>query len=176
MGLVEKDTRGQEGTQGSNGKQHLPSHRAMEHELTLGHCKQKIPIRLAGVDAPEGAHFGRPAQPFAAEALNWLSQYILHRNVRAYIYKRDQYNRIVATVYVRRFLIRRNVGLEMVKRGLATTYEAKSGGEYGGLKSFYEQAEAMAKRKRKGMWSGKPSEFESPREYKSRYQGLEEHQ
>lgn len=131
----------------------------------------QIPVRIAGVDAPEGAHFGRPAQPFSAEALKWLSDYILHRNVRAYIYKRDQYNRIVATVYVRRFLIRRNVGLEMVKRGLATTYEAKSGGEYGGLKAVYEKAEAKAKRKRKGMWSGKPSEFESPREYKSRYQG-----
>ncbi|KAK2606179.1 putative endonuclease lcl3 [Conoideocrella luteorostrata] len=130
-----------------------------------------IPIRLAGIDAPEGAHFGRPAQPFSSEALNWLSHYILHRNVRAHIYKRDQYNRIVATVYVRRFLIRRNVGLEMVKRGLATTYEAKSGGEYGGMKAAYEKAEAKAKKKRKGMWSGKPSDFESPREYKSRYQG-----
>lgn len=130
----------------------------------------QIPIRIAGVDAPEGAHFGRPAQPFAAEALTWLSQYILNRNVRAYIYKRDQYNRIVATVYIRRFLIRRDVGLEMIKRGLATTYEAKSGGEYGGLKATYEAAEANAKRQRKGMWSVKPRKFESPREYKSRYQ------
>ncbi|POR30832.1 Uncharacterized protein TPAR_08937 [Tolypocladium paradoxum] len=130
-----------------------------------------IPIRLAGVDAPEGAHFGRPAQPFSAEALKWLSDYILHRNVRAYIYKRDQYNRIVATVYVRRFLIRRNVGLEMVKRGLATTYEAKSGAEFGGIKAVYEKAEAKAKRKRRGMWSGKPSAFESPREYKTKWAG-----
>ncbi|KAG6027493.1 putative endonuclease lcl3 [Claviceps citrina] len=130
-----------------------------------------ISIRLAGVDAPEGAHFNRPAQPFAAEALTWLSQYILNRNVRAYPYKRDQYNRIVATVYIRRFLIRRNVGLEMIKRGLATTYEAKTGGEYGGLKEVYEQAEAVAKRKRLGMWSGKPGKFESPRDYKARYQG-----
>ncbi|TWU77177.1 putative endonuclease lcl3 [Metarhizium rileyi] len=133
--------------------------------------ERTISVRIAGVDAPEGAHFGRPAQPFAAEAQKWLSDYILHRNVRAYIYKRDQYSRIVATVYVRRFLIRRNVGLEMVKRGLATTYEAKSGAEYGGLKTEYEQAEAKAKRKRKGMWSGKRSEFESPRDYKSRHQG-----
>ncbi|KAG5977238.1 putative endonuclease lcl3 [Claviceps digitariae] len=130
-----------------------------------------IPIRLAGVDAPEGAHFGRPAQPFAAEALEWLTQYILHRNVRAYIYKRDQYNRIVATVYVRRFLFRRDVGLEMIKRGLATTYEAKSGGEYGGLKETYEAAEANAKKQRLGMWSVKRSKFESPREYKARYSG-----
>lgn len=131
----------------------------------------QIPVRLAGVDAPEGAHFGRPAQPFSAEALKWLSDYLLHRNVRAFIYKRDQYNRIVATVYVRRFLIRRNVGLEMVKRGLATTYEAKSGGEYGGMRATYEKAEAKAKKNRRGMWSGKPSEFESPREYKARYGG-----
>lgn len=130
----------------------------------------QIPIRIAGVDAPEGAHFGRPAQPFSDEALRWLSDYILHRNVRAYIYKRDHYNRIVATVYVRRFLLRRNVGLEMVKRGLATTYEAKTGGEYGGIRSVYEKAEAEAKRKRKGMWSGSPSQFQSPREYKSQHQ------
>ncbi|KAK3180307.1 putative endonuclease lcl3 [Lecanicillium sp. MT-2017a] len=131
--------------------------------------ERTIPVRLAGVDAPEGAHFGRPAQPFSAEALKWLSDYILHRDVRAYIYKRDQYNRAVATVYVRRFLIRRNVGLEMVKRGLATVYEAKSGAEFGGIKDVYEKAEAKAKKKKKGMWSGKASEFESPREYKSRY-------
>ncbi|TQS31993.1 hypothetical protein Golomagni_07707, partial [Golovinomyces magnicellulatus] len=130
-----------------------------------------IPIRLAGIDAPENAHFGKPAQPGATEALEWLRGYLLHRNVRAYPYKRDQYNRIVATVYVRRWLIRRNVGLEMVKRGLATTYEAKSGGEYGGIKSTYERAEAKAKKQKLGIWRGKASDFESPREYKKRYGG-----
>ncbi|KAJ2982737.1 hypothetical protein NQ176_g1185 [Zarea fungicola] len=133
--------------------------------------KLQIPVRLAGVDAPEGAHFGRPAQPYSDEALKWLTNYILHRNVRAHIYKRDQYNRVVATVYVWRFPMRRNVGLEMVKRGLATVYEAKSGAEFGGMKSVYEKAEAKAKRKKLGMWAGKASEFESPRAYKSRYSG-----
>ncbi|KAJ4318049.1 Arp complex subunit [Fusarium piperis] len=128
-----------------------------------------IPIRIAGVDAPEGAHFGKPAQPFAAEALDWLRDYILNRNVRAYVYKRDQYERVVATVYVRRFLFRKDVGLEMIKRGLATTYEAKSGAEFGGMKEVYEKAQAKAKQKRMGMWSGKPSEFESPREYKTKW-------
>ena len=63
------------------------------------------------------------------------------------------------------------MGLEMVKRGLATTYEAKSGAEFGGLKAVYEKAEAKAKRKRQGMWSGKASAFESPREYKTRWAG-----
>ncbi|KAF4124121.1 Staphylococcal nuclease-like proteinue [Geosmithia morbida] len=133
-----------------------------------------ISVRLAGVDAPEGAHFGKPAQPFSSEALEWLRAYIHNRNVRAYPYKRDQYNRIVATVYVRRFLLRKNVGLEMVKRGLATTYEAKSGAEFGGLKDVYVKAEAKAKKKRLGMWSGKASEFESPREYKTRWAGQDQ--
>lgn len=100
-----------------------------------------------------------------------MNNYILNRNVRAYVYKRDHYDRIVATVYVRRFLLRKNVGLEMVKRGLATMYEAKSGGEYGGMKEVYRKAEAKAKRKRVGMWSGKASKFESPRDYKTRMAG-----
>ncbi|KAI1266853.1 SNase-domain-containing protein [Xylariaceae sp. FL1019] len=127
-----------------------------------------IPIRLAGIDAPEGAHFGKPAQPFSAEALKWLSDYVLGRRVRAKIYKRDQYDRIVATVYVRRFLFRRDVGLEMLKTGLATTYEAKSGAEFGGLEEKYKAAEVKAKAKRRGIWSGKPDQFESPRDYKTR--------
>jgi len=119
------------------------------------------------VDAPEGPHFGRPGQPYAAEAMAFLSDYILHRPVRARIYKRDQYNRIVATVYVRRFLFKKDVGLELLKQGLATTYEAKSGVEWGGQKELYEAAEAKAKSTRLGIWSAKASEFQSPRAYKS---------
>ncbi|KAJ4249392.1 putative endonuclease lcl3 [Fusarium torreyae] len=129
-----------------------------------------IPIRIAGVDAPECAHFGRPAQPYSAEALAWLRAYLLNRNVRVYVYKRDQYERIVGTVYTRRWwLFRKDVGLEMIKTGMATTYEAKQGAEFGGRKKIYEKAEAKAKRKRKGMWSGKPADFESPRAYKTKW-------
>ena len=61
----------------------------------------------------------------------------------------------------------------MVKRGLAVTYEGKTGAEFGGLKEVYEKAMAKAKRKRRGMWSGKASEFESPGEYKKRWSGLD---
>ncbi|KAI1300325.1 SNase-domain-containing protein [Xylaria venustula] len=133
-----------------------------------------IPIRLAGIDAPEGAHFGRPAQPFSTDALAWLSDYILGRRVRAKVYKRDHYDRIVATVYVRRYFLRRDVGLEMLKNGLATTYEAKSGAEFGGLEEKYKAAEGMAKAKKLGIWSGNPKHFESPREYKTRMNGTQE--
>jgi endonuclease YncB( thermonuclease family) len=128
-----------------------------------------VSIRIAGIDAPECAHFGQPAQPYSEEAKVWLSNYILGRNVRTYVYRRDVYERIVASVYVRRWLIRRDVGLEMIKRGLATVYEGKTAAEFGGLENMYIKAEEKAKRKRKGMWSIKADVFESPRAYKTRW-------
>ena len=120
------------------------------------------------MDAPELAHFGRPPQPFSKEALSWLTSYLLHRRVRAYVYKRDQYDRAVATVYVRRWFLRKDVGLQMLKMGLATVYEAKQGAEFGELEDRYRKAEWRAKTKRKGMWAGKKKDFESPRDYKTR--------
>lgn len=56
----------------------------------------------------------------------------------------------------------------MLRRGLATVYEANTGAEFGGLESKYRQAEQWAKLKKKGMWRGKPEDFESPRDYKTR--------
>ncbi|KAL2175412.1 uncharacterized protein P884DRAFT_279217 [Thermothelomyces heterothallicus CBS 202.75] len=124
---------------------------------------QTIPIRIAGIDAPEGAHFGRPAQPFAAEAQAFLESYVLNRRVRARVYRRDQYERVVATVYVRRppfFFPRRDVGLEMLRRGLAVAYEGKTGAEFGGhqMEARYREAEAAAKRKRRGLWGAAAAE------------------
>ena len=131
----------------------------------------KVSIRIAGIDAPEGAHFGHPAQPYSKEALDWLTSYILHKRVRAFVYKKDQYDRAVATVYVRRWLLRRDVGLQMLKLGLATVYEAKTGAEFGpGLEERYRKAEWWAKRRRKGLWEGaKKKEFETPRDYKIKH-------
>jgi endonuclease YncB( thermonuclease family) len=103
-----------------------------------------------------------------------LRDYILNRRVRAHVYKRDQYDRIVATVFVRRGLLRRNVGLEMLKAGMATVYEAKSGAEFGDLEDKYRQVEAQARSRRKGIWSGKQKDFESPREYKNRINAVNE--
>ncbi len=56
----------------------------------------------------------------------------------------------------------------MLKRGLATVYEAKSGAEYGNLEEKYRKTEKWAKLKRKGMWAGERKNYESPREYKAR--------
>jgi len=144
----------------------LPGRRVLPEKKDLKN--RTIHIRLAGVDAPEGSHFGKPAQPYSSEALQWLRNYILNRRVRAYIYKKDQYDRIVATVWVRRYFIRRDVGKEMLKAGMATVYEAKQGAEFGDFEEKYRQLEETAKKRKRGIWGGNKKDFESPREYKTR--------
>jgi endonuclease YncB( thermonuclease family) len=72
----------------------------------------------------------------------------------------------VATVWVRRFLFRKDVGNEMLKAGLATVYEAKMGAEFGDFEEKYKQTEERAKRRKLGMWAGKRKDYESPRDYK----------
>lgn len=114
------------------------------------------------------AHFGKPAQPYSQRAFNFLNSYILHRRVRAYVYRRDQYDRAVATVYVRKWLLRRDVGLQMLKAGLATVYGAKTGAEFGNLEEKYRRMEKWAKSKKRGIWSGNKKDYESPRDYKIR--------
>ncbi|CAL5872897.1 uncharacterized protein PFLUO_LOCUS7166 [Penicillium psychrofluorescens] len=137
-----------------------------------------IHIRLAGVDAPELAHFGRPEQPFARDAHVWLTQYLSNRRVRALVHRQDQYHRVVASVFVRRAFDlppfrRRDVSYEMLKRGLATVYEAKVGSEFGGddMEQQYRRAEWWAKVRAKGLWKDYRkigSDWESPRDYKTR--------
>jgi endonuclease YncB( thermonuclease family) len=66
----------------------------------------------------------------------------------------------------------------MLKRGLATVYEAKSGAEFGGeaMERRYKKAEWWAKMRGVGLWKDyrrNRKEWESPREYKTRM-GLEE--
>lgn len=115
---------------------------------------------------------------------------MLGRRVRAHIYKRDQYERVVATVFVRHpplWVPRRDVGLALLRAGLATTYEAKTGVEFGGAESErrYRAAEEEARRRGMGMWRGTRGAggagagwwrgkegggkvLESPREFKDR--------
>lgn len=108
-----------------------------------------------------------------------LTDLILNHRVRARIYRRDQYDRVVAQVYVRKWFFKKDVGLEMLKAGLATVYEAKSGSEFGTSEEQYRAAEEQAKERKVGMWAKpgllqrlvgvKTNTPESPREYKTRH-------
>jgi len=80
---------------------------------------------------------------------------------------------------VRKWLWKKDVGLEMLKSGLASVYEAKSGSEFGTSEQKYREAEAQAKERKVGMWTQpgllgrlrgeSANKLESPREYKARH-------
>jgi endonuclease YncB( thermonuclease family) len=86
---------------------------------------------------------------------------------------------VVAQVYVRKWFLKKDVGLEMLKSGLATVYEAKTGSEFGTSEQQYRDAEAQAKGRKVGMWTQpgllgrlrgeSANKLESPREYKARH-------
>jgi endonuclease YncB( thermonuclease family) len=59
---------------------------------------QTIHIRIAGADAPEAAHFGKPAQPGADEALAWLKGMIDGKSIWCQLVRKDQYSRVVSGV------------------------------------------------------------------------------
>ncbi|KZO97526.1 SNase-domain-containing protein [Calocera viscosa TUFC12733] len=140
---------------------------------------ETIHIRLAGVDAPELAHFGRPAQPYGQEALEWLKSMVEGKVVYCQLVRRDQYGRVVATVVVPRWFLPvwlrsgKNVGLEMLRAGLATTY-TQSGAEYGKWTvEEFQEVEEEAKKAKRGMWA-KGSKYESPAHYKRRMKAEED--
>lgn len=56
---------------------------------------QTISVRIAGVDAPEGAHFGMPSQPYSKEAKAFLTNLVLNKRVEVELLSRDQYSRVV---------------------------------------------------------------------------------
>ncbi|KAG0693879.1 hypothetical protein DFH29DRAFT_370226 [Suillus ampliporus] len=135
---------------------------------------QTIHVRIAGVDAPEGAHFGRPAQPYAAEALTWLKNTIEGKTVYCQLVRRDQYSRIVSVVtlpppFLPGWLTTgRSLALEMLRAGTGLTYE-QAGAEYGKYgKDEFIRVEAEARAARRGMWKHGTA-GETPAQYKRRY-------
>ena len=131
-----------------------------------------INVRLAGIDAPEMAHFGTKPQPYAVEAKEWLTSFVQGRRVRIQLLRIDRYGRAVAMVWVQRrrfpywlWPVWWNVSLEMVSAGFATIYR-DAGAEYGNIKEKLVQAEAKAKKQKIGMWKQSASEYQSPGDFK----------
>lgn len=132
-----------------------------------GITDQTIMVRLDGVDAPELAHFGKPAQRFSGEALAWLRGYVLGRRVRIVPLAKDQYQRLLAEARVWKWNGRRNVSRDMLRAGWCTVYEGKTGAEFNGLETQFRLLEQQARRKKIGIWSNK--HLETPAEYKRKY-------
>ncbi|KAH9919059.1 uncharacterized protein B0H18DRAFT_1029617 [Fomitopsis serialis] len=124
-----------------------------------------IHIRLAGIDAPEAAHFGKPAQEFAQESLAWLKTYIEGRMVYCQLCRKDQYGRIVAHVHWKPRIL---PGSLATGSQLAEVYE-QWGAEHGnlGIDEFL-RAQGEAQVKRRGIWKHGLVR-ESAAEYKRRH-------
>ncbi|OSD03841.1 SNase-domain-containing protein [Trametes coccinea BRFM310] len=135
---------------------------------------QTIHIRIAGVDAPETGHFGRPAQPFSGESLTWLKSQVEGKFVYCQLVRRDQFGRIVSAVHLKPRLFPgwlatgKDLSLEMLRAGWASVYE-QAGAEYGrsGLEEFL-RVQKEAQRAKRGMWKY-GTQGETPAEYKKRY-------
>jgi endonuclease YncB( thermonuclease family) len=123
-------------------------------------ASQTIHVRLAGIDAPECAHFGLLGQRFGPEAKAWLQRTLLNQPVRLVLYQRDRFGRVVAHAwrplripFLGGLAPGRNVSLEMVRAGYAEVYRG-AGACYGHLREALEKAEQQAIRRRVGMWAG----------------------
>ncbi|KZV65278.1 nuclease [Peniophora sp. CONT] len=134
---------------------------------------QTLGIRIAGADAPEGANWGQPAQPFYDEAIAWFKGRVEGRFVYCQLHSKDQHGRIVASVHVPRRLLPGvffkgpSVSIEMIRAGWAVVYE-QSGAEYGAYsKEYYQKVEAEAISARRGLWVN-GTNAEKPAEWKKR--------
>ncbi|KAH8117419.1 hypothetical protein DFH11DRAFT_1687426 [Phellopilus nigrolimitatus] len=137
---------------------------------------QTLHIRMAGIDAPEGAHFGKESQEYYGPALAWTKETLLGKTVYCKLVASDRYSRSVAIPMLpRRWLpmiltpkYGKCVSLEMLRDGWAVTYE-QTGAEYGKFgKQVFLDTEAKAKKAKKGQWIH-GTDGESPAEYKRRY-------
>lgn len=106
-----------------------------------------VTVRMFGIDAPEMKQ--EPWGDRSREALRGL----LPRfgSVRLRVMDRDRYDRTVAQV----FAGESDIGLEMVRQGRAVVYE-----QYNDSPA-YQQAEAEARRARRGIWE-KPGGHQDP--------------
>ena len=102
--------------------------------------RRPFPVRLYGIDAPE------LAQPYGRESRKQLETLVRRGGIRMDAMATDRYGRTVGLLSRRR---RRgqSVNVEMVRSGMAWWYR-----RYGGRDLGFPEAEAEAKRRRRGVW------------------------
>jgi endonuclease YncB( thermonuclease family) len=99
-------------------------------------------VRVAWIDAPElGQAFGRRAKQL-------MSALVFGKDVELHPHGVDRYGRTVAMVFVDG----RDVGLELIKAGLAWAYEYYLPRASPGIQAQYSAAETAARVSRTGLW------------------------
>lgn len=119
----------------------------------------KFTIRFVGIDSPEIGYDGRPTQPYAKEAKQYLAELVSGKQVGIKGYGTGGYNRQLAEVFVNGA----NINLEMVKSGLAEVYSGRLPKDLDS--QAYWRAQKKARDSRKGMWQQGKS-YVSPKKWR----------
>jgi endonuclease YncB( thermonuclease family) len=118
--------------------------------------KQKLKVRLYGIDAPE------KKQAFGETSTKVLREIILSNYCNLKIYSKDRYGRSVGEIFYKKH----NINIEMVRGGYAYWYK-----KYSPKRKDYQSAQEEAKERKKGVWSNpnaiKPSEYRKQKKARS---------
>ena len=106
--------------------------------LTVLVERQRIKVRIAGIDTPE------KGQPFGKKAKTGLSNLVFGKQVRIEREKLDRYGRTIGKVYVDNTV---DVGASLVAHGYAWVYT-----KYNRDQTLYDY-ERLAKSKKLGIWA-----------------------
>lgn len=107
--------------------------------------RERMKVRLYGVDAPEVRHKETPGQRFGGEARQALRALTLGRSVRVDVVEADTHGRAVGLVYEAGV----NINLAMVRGGWAWAYRRYLAAPYA---SEFIDAEREARANRRGLW------------------------
>ena len=130
--------------------------------MAQGHDIEII-VELVGIDAPEMAKRGKPAQPYGKEAKEYLAGMILNRTVDIKGYGVTWWSRVRGVLS----LEGKNINLEMVKAGWAEVEREKLPEDFDTIP--YLEAERKAKSTNFGMWV-QGGEYISPRKWREMHQ------
>jgi len=104
--------------------------------------KEKLTIRLDGIDAPE------LAQPYGKQAKHALSSVVIAKEVRVETHGTDKYGRTIGTVWLAKGKQEYSVNHQLVAKGWAWRYV-----KYSKSRALAE-VEAAAKKAHLGLWTG----------------------
>ena len=108
----------------------------------------KKKFRIIGVDTPEFSYFGKPEEPYAKEAKNFLKELIEHKFVLlSYdIQPLDKYGRSLVYVYLQDSTF---VNAELMKHGWAITMTIPPNVSHADL---FLELQKSARRAKRGIW------------------------
>lgn len=115
--------------------------------IELGNGKREF-VRVAAIDAPEKRRKDRPGQPYAQRSREHLSGLVGNRQVRLVSKGRDDYERIVARVW----LDDMEIGLAQVCAGFAWVFERFIAEFPPEDQRAYRDCQATARQQRRGLW------------------------